>query len=102
MMTRLLTALAFTVAIGCSFVAHAEVLPGYVLDKEFEACMGGTTMQQDPQRGQYCDCVRDSMRTMDVDSYAQAATEQSKAADPSKPTAKIQAIAEACLNKVLK
>jgi hypothetical protein len=82
--------------------AQAEPVPEYALDKDFMSCMGGSTVQQDPQRGQYCNCVRDSMRGWDLDTYGAIATQESKSTNAQQVPAKIQEIAQACISKILK
>jgi hypothetical protein len=81
--------------------AHADTVPEYALDKDFTACMGGETPQKDPQRAQYCNCVRDSMKSWSVQEYEQVASEGAKAHDAAQEPAKLQDIAKACITKVL-
>lgn len=80
----------------------AEPIPEYALDKDFMSCMGNQTVQQDPQRGQYCNCIRDTMRGWDLDTYGAVVTQESKATNAQQIPQKLEQIAQACIAKVLK
>lgn len=82
--------------------AHAEAIPQYALDKDYETCMGGSNPQQDPERAAYCNCVRDGMKSWDLDTYGAIASEQAKAANAQQIPQKIAELAKGCIAKVLK
>jgi hypothetical protein len=81
-----------------SYAAHADPVPDYVLQKDYENCMGGQTSQQDVQRAQYCSCMRNSMRSWDEEAYANLLLEQAKTQVIS-PV--IEALAKNCMEKVI-
>jgi len=75
--------------------AHAEAIPEPYLQKEYDSCMGG---DKDPQRAQYCECVRNGMRSWTVDQYGAVATE----AKEGKGTPdQVAALAKTCIAQVL-
>jgi hypothetical protein len=82
--------------------ARAEPIPDYALDKDFQNCMGNESPQKDPERAQYCNCVRDGMRNWDLDTYGAVASEQAKASNAQQVPQKIEDLAKACIAKVLK
>ncbi len=82
--------------------AHAEPIPEFALDKDFENCMGGETAQKNPQRAAYCNCVKNEMRNWDLETYGALATEQSKAGNAQQIPKKIDDLAQGCIAKVLK
>lgn len=82
--------------------ARAEAIPEYALDKDYQNCMGGDTAEKEPERAQYCNCIRDSMRSWDLDTYGAVAMEQSKSSNAQKTPQKIEDLARACIAKVLK
>jgi hypothetical protein len=79
----------------------ADPIPPYMLDKDFTSCMGGENPQQDTQRRDYCLCVRDSMKDWTLEEYGQTAMEESKAHSAAQEPAKLQALAQACIAKVM-
>jgi len=81
--------------------ALAEPIPDYVLDKDFISCMGGENPEQDPQRREYCLCVRDSMKSWTLEEYGQTAEEETKAHTAAQEPGRLQDIAKACIAKVL-
>lgn len=83
--------------------AHAEAIPEYALEKDFQNCMGGESPQKDPQRAEYCNCVRDGMRSWSLDEYGAIATQESKnGGSAQNAPAKLTDLAKACISKVLK
>ena len=83
--------------------AKAENIPDYVLDKDYESCMGEDTPQSNPEHARYCECARSKMRSWDLETYGTAASEQAKnPTDTAKVSEKIGEIAKACLAEVLK
>ncbi len=86
-------------------VAHADstLVPDDALDTDYKACMGGNTPDPDPQRKEYCLCIRDSMKNWTVDEYAETALQGAKAPhDAEHQPPKLQDVAKACIDKVLK
>jgi len=82
--------------------AHAEAIPQYALDKDYETCMGGSNQHQDPDRASYCTCVRDGMKSWDLDTYGALASQQAKAANAQQIPQKIADLAKECIAKVLR
>jgi hypothetical protein len=80
----------------CLFAAaaHAEQMPDNLLQKDYDNCMGG---EKDPQREQYCECVRNGMRSWTVDEYGNVATE---AKNSSATPAAVEALAKSCLAQI--
>lgn len=76
---------------------RAEPIPDYALDKDYENCLGD--QPNDHERKAYCACVRDGMRSWDLESYGGMAMEQIKTG---KPSAQIETLAKGCIEKVLK
>jgi hypothetical protein len=80
-------------------VASAEALPDFVLDKDYQSCMGNDT--SDKERAAYCACVRDGMRTWDVSTYLEVAGQavanagKQGAANPGK----LEDLAKQCIEK---
>ena len=81
------------------YAAHAEQIPDYVLQRDYETCMGGENPQQDIQRSQYCSCVRNGMRSWDADAYASLLLEQAQTQEIAVP---VQELAKICAEKVLR
>lgn len=79
-------------------VAHAELMPDEYLQKDYDNCMGGQTAHTDPQRGQYCECVRNGMRQWTVDEYGAIATE---AKDTKGTPDQVAALAKTCISQAL-
>jgi len=78
--------------------AHAEMMTDTLLQKDYDNCMGGSTADKDPQRAQYCACVREGMKKWTTDEYGAAATE----AQQSKVTPdQIANLAKTCIAEVL-
>lgn len=98
-MSRSAVIFALTVLL-ITTAAQAETVPEYALDRDYTSCMGGETAQKDPQRNEYCNCVRDGMRSWDLETYSSVAMEQSKSQN--QPTAKIEELAKGCISKILK
>ena len=82
-------------------VHAADKVPAEALDKDFTACMGGQSPQQDPERGEYCTCIRNTMKDWSVEQYEQVAMEGSKAKTADQEPQKLQEIAKVCISKVL-
>lgn len=81
--------------------AHAEPIPQYVLDHDYVSCMGGATPQKDPERAEYCACVRDGMKSWDLDTYGNVAMAQQKASNAQQVPEKIEELAQSCIQKIL-
>lgn len=94
---------ALTIILQAAFIslAHAEQVPAYALEKDFENCMGHENPQKNPERAEYCDCVRNSMKDWSMEAYGQLAMEGAKAKNASEEPAQLQEIAKACVTKVL-
>jgi len=90
------------ISLALTSTVRAEPIPDYVLDKDYSSCMGGTDAAADAARDAYCNCVRDGMRSWDLESYANIALEQSKSANPQAAPPKIEELAKECIAKVLK
>jgi hypothetical protein len=93
--------LILVLLLGITIDARAEPVPEFALDKDFQNCMGGETPQQDAQRAQYCNCIRDSMKGWSLDEYGSVA-EQSKTVSTQQAPKPLMDIAQACISKVLK
>ena len=87
----------FGLALLASGVALAEPIPEYALQKDYENCLGGIPPQQDPQRAQYCACMRSGMRGWSADAYAQMLIDQSKTQTIAP---EVDALARTCVEKV--
>jgi hypothetical protein len=77
-------------------------LPDYVLDRDYQNCLG--VGEVDPQRAEYCTCVRNAMRSWDIDTYGNVATQATTTANlgaSAQPPAQLSDIAKACIAKVL-
>ncbi len=81
--------------------AHAENVPESERDALVKSCMGGESPQQDPQRAEYCNCMRDSTKDWSAEDFKQTADESAKAHDASQESPKLQEAAKACITKVL-
>jgi hypothetical protein len=92
---------AFLLILVASAGLRAEPIPEMVLDKDFTSCMGGETPEKDPQRAQYCQCVRDSMKNWSLEDYQQLAEQESKARNAQEMPASLQEIAKACITKIM-
>lgn len=79
----------------------AESVPQEALDKDYEACMGGQTEQEAPDRSEYCNCVRTGMQHWDADIYSNAVTEQAQAGMARVASSKVEELANTCLAKAL-
>ena len=79
--------------------AHAGGLPDDILDKDYQACMGGTN---EPQRAAYCTCIRTSMQNWDLDAYAEMSTNISRAGDSAQLPAQLTQLAQECIAKTLR
>ena len=77
--------------------AHAA-LPTEVLDRDYQACMGGTN---EAERSTYCNCIRNGMQNWDLATYASMATDISKAGNNAQLPAELTALAQSCLAKAL-
>jgi len=95
----LLLLLAF---LSLSSPAFADPVPKEALDQDFSACMGGETEQKDPQRAEYCNCVRDGMKRWDTQSYANVAQQAAQNPTTENAPAKITELAKTCISKILK
>jgi hypothetical protein len=94
--------IALSLLLSCA-TAQAEPVPEYALDKDFQNCMGGEAPQKDPQRAEYCNCIRDSMKGWSLDEYGAVATEESKAGGSTQNVPqKIAELAKSCIAKVMK
>jgi hypothetical protein len=80
--------------------AHAEPIPEYVLDHDYVTCMGGENPAKDPQRANYCACVRDSMRSWSLETYGAVAEAQSKAQNAQQVPSQIATLAKFCMQKI--
>ena len=85
----------------CASTARADTIatapiPQAAIDKYYKDCMGGETPQTNPQRAQYCQCVLGELARMDDSDVA------AQAQSPSSATAKMEAMAKSCIDKVLK
>jgi len=90
--------IAFLLALA-ALPARAEPIPDYVLNKDYENCVG--TEASDKDKVAYCQCVRDTMKkSWSLDDYGALAEEAIK--NPKEPPARLQALAQACAEKVLK
>lgn len=98
---KFLSAFFVFVTVVSSTGARAEPVPADVLDHDYASCMGGTSPEQDPQKAAYCNCIRDGMRSWDLDTYGELATQQSNAQNAQQVPQKIQDLAQACIHKVL-
>jgi hypothetical protein len=78
--------------------AHAGPIPEYMLQKDYENCLGGQTPQQDPERAQYCSCIRNGMRGWSEETYAALLIEQART--QTLPP-QIEALGKACVEKVM-
>jgi hypothetical protein len=89
--------------LACLFAApvRAEV-PDDMVNKDFASCMGNATPASDPERAQYCNCIRDGLRKWDLNAYGETALEQSKAGNAQQVPAQLSALASECIHKVLK
>lgn len=84
-------------------VVHATPIPEYVLNKDYENCLGGESEKSDPQRARFCECSRSKMRQWDLDTYGATATEAANNPLNTKDISqKIDEIASACLADSLK
>jgi hypothetical protein len=82
---------------GLVFAAAAHALPDEYLQKDYDTCMGGEPTTKDPLRAQFCQCVREDMRSWTADQYAAVATEAQKSTAP--PPA-VAALAQKCMAQV--
>jgi hypothetical protein len=96
---------ALGLALALTFLAlpaRAE-LPDFVMDKDYENCMGGDT--GNAPRATYCACVRDGMRGWDINDYMAMAQEavaaQAAGGDPASPPGKLGDLAKACIAKAM-
>jgi hypothetical protein len=82
--------------------ARAEPIPDGMLDKEYTTCMGGETAKTDADRARYCLCVRNAMKSWDLDTYGKVASEQAaKGNNPENVAPQIQDIGKSCIQQVL-
>ena len=94
------------ILIGFTFVAsvaRAEPIPEYALQKDYQNCMGEDTPQTNPEHANYCGCVINKMRSWDLETYGEVATEQAK--DPTntaKISQKIGDLAKECIAQAFK
>ena len=91
----------FVLVPAAPVTVRAEAVPAEALDKDYEACLGGEAAAQDPQRAEYCGCVRDGMRGWDTDTYA-AVAQQAQTATAAAPPQALADLAKGCIAKVLK
>jgi len=81
--------------------ACAAPVPEYRLNADFENCMDGENPLLNTQRAAYCNCVRDHMRDLDLDTYNAAVTSSVKGdADPN--AQKLSDIARQCVAQTLR
>ena len=80
--------------------AQAEPVPAYMLNKDFESCMGGESAQQDPERNQECNCLRDTMKGWTLDEYEGLLLEEAKTRFTGEQSPKLQEVVKACVAKV--
>ena len=102
-MLRPFVAFFFVFLLGSNSALHAEAVPDYALQKDYDNCMGEDTAQTSAERASYCGCVRTKMQSWDLDTYGEVATEQSK--DPTntaKVSQKIGELAKECLAQAFK
>jgi len=82
----------------------AQPVPEIALQKDYQECMGGATAQQNGLRDQYCHCVHDQLKKMNLDTYTQMATQaqkvQQSGGDPNDLPHQIQQIAHYCMQQV--
>ncbi len=88
----------FCVLMMIAAPAYAE-LPEEALNKDYQACMGG---DNDPERAEYCGCIRDQMRGWDLATYQALATQEAGAASGAPIPEKISDLAKTCMAKVLR
>ncbi len=69
-------------------------------DEYFRNCMGGESVQQDPQRAEYCNCVRNGMQSWDTNTMNSVADEV-KAQNGAPPPA-LETLAKSCIAKIMK
>lgn len=82
--------------------SYAEPIPEYALQKDFQNCMGEDTPQTNQARAGYCNCVINKMRSWDLDTYGEVATEQAKnPTNTDKVSEKIGELAKECLAQAL-
>lgn len=80
--------------------AHAQTA-SQSADALTQSCMGGEDPQKDPERAQYCACMRESMANWTDEDFKQVAAEAAKAHSAGQEPTKLQELAKACITKVL-
>ncbi len=93
------------VVVACGLIAAfyagaAVAQPAPNNNQDYVACMGGESAQQDPQRSAYCKCVHDEIVKWDENTLKNVAAEAQKSGSAATP--QLEAVAQACINKVMK
>ena len=81
--------------------ARAEI-PDYILDHDYENCMGGDTADKD--RAAYCACVRQGMKGWSLAAYLDAAEQEAAAStgqSNGQPPGMIENLAKQCITQVI-
>jgi hypothetical protein len=96
---RVIGAVALLVLAFTARAAYADPIPSYILDKDYQSCIGQDT--GDAAKTAYCTCVRDTMRgSWSIEDYGAMAEAQMK--NPNQPPMQLEQLAKTCAEKVLK
>lgn len=86
--------------------SHATPLPNEVMAQEFDSCMAGNGQQDGldmVSRKAYCACTSSKLSSIwDLESYMAFSKQAAAGTVPKNELAKLQAIANSCIAKVLK
>lgn len=80
--------------------AYAQGVTQVELDADYKSCMGGESQAQDPQRAQYCTCIKNGVSGWSAEQY-NAVSSEVQATGQKAPPAALTTLAQSCIAQVL-